>query len=289
MFKISVIIVSYNSGTCLMKCLESIELYNDLMNEIEVIVVDNWKIDLLQESLIKYKAILNYELKYIHNPQNGGFGQGNNIGASLASGELLFFLNPDTLLIEPIFSSLYKAYRESKDNRIFGFKLLDKKYNVNNSYSFFPEYFYLYPLIGLIERRFFYLPNKISFVNRKIWPWGACFAISRCLFFCVGKFDENIFLCNEEPDLLQRIPERHVELLHKSVIHLEGHDAPPTVQRNIEYLKSLYYYCKKYELSFKALSVYMKVSLFVKMKLLHRKSLSLLNLKQAIICFDKAK
>ena len=39
--KISVIIVAYKSGDILVKCLDSIAKYNDIEDELEVIVVDN--------------------------------------------------------------------------------------------------------------------------------------------------------------------------------------------------------------------------------------------------------
>lgn len=69
--KISVIIVAYKSGDILVKCLDSIAKYNDIEDELEVIVVDNSPEDeRIERDLVKsqYK---NY--RYIPS-DNRGFG-----------------------------------------------------------------------------------------------------------------------------------------------------------------------------------------------------------------------
>ena len=92
--KISFIIVLYNSENVLFDCLDSIQRFES-ENDIEVILIDNH-----QDSKFNVKSLDNYtfKLNYYKNPRNGGFGYGNNIGVEKSNNEILFFLNPDTIL-----------------------------------------------------------------------------------------------------------------------------------------------------------------------------------------------
>ncbi|MFQ6990128.1 MAG: glycosyltransferase family 2 protein [Faecalibacterium prausnitzii] len=94
---VSVIVVTYNNREELDDCINSIFQMNDIGKRLEVIVVDNSPNDLVKIRVSKYEKV-----KYVRNIENG-FGKGNNIGYKESIGDLLIFLNPDTILIEPIF------------------------------------------------------------------------------------------------------------------------------------------------------------------------------------------
>ena len=112
MKKLSVIIVSYNGSDILYDCLKSIEKYNDLGEELEVIVSDNSPDTKVVEMVRKnFPTVI-----AVHNEKNGGFGYGNNRGAEISEGQFLLFLNPDTILIEPIFKYCVEKF-ETKDER----------------------------------------------------------------------------------------------------------------------------------------------------------------------------
>lgn len=242
--KLSIIIVSYNSRSVLENCLHSIEKCNDIGDELEVIVVDNYeKSDLAACSFQDFSIAV----KYIK-ADNNGFGAGNNIGASNSSSNVLLFLNPDTILLEPFFEEVVSNIQENH-NLIYGFTLLSPEMNRNNSFSFMYDNFIVYHLLAYFKKH----PNKklmnYSFVNKRLWPWGAAFAISKSAFNDAGRFDENIFLCNEEADLMKRVNNRKVIISDFKIIHLESHGVPSTVRRCYEFLKSRDYYFKKYNIS----------------------------------------
>ena len=96
--ELSVIIVSYKNLEIIVDCLNSIYKNNDIGNYLEVIVVDNSP----EDNIYNYVAD-NFENVRIIKNQNKGFGEGNNKGACIARGKYLLFLNPDTILVEPIF------------------------------------------------------------------------------------------------------------------------------------------------------------------------------------------
>ena len=119
--KISVIVVAYKSGDVLVKCLDSIAKYNDIGDELEVIVVDNSPEEARIEKDLEKSEYKNYH--YIPS-DNRGFGAGNNQGADIATGDILAFLNPDIILIEPIFKKVWEKFQQEKDLMLMGGKLL---------------------------------------------------------------------------------------------------------------------------------------------------------------------
>ena len=112
---LSVIIVSYKKIEVLRDCLNSIKQYNDIGEDLEVIVSDNSPDDILYETIKK-----EYDWIKIIKNENKGFGAGNNRGYEIATGKYLLFLNPDTILIEPIFKFTVEQFEQDKDLALFG-------------------------------------------------------------------------------------------------------------------------------------------------------------------------
>jgi len=216
--KLSVIIVTYNSCNVIQKCLESISIYNDIGSRLEVIIVDNSPHSKIHKVI--QDLHLSLDVKYIHNPKNGGFGQGNNIGASLTNGKYLLFLNPDTIIIEEIFLFAINQFNNDKMLGVFGMLLYDENgKRCMNSFGYMPEKKRLLPVI-------FWWPfiKYINYSPKNLFPLGANLFVTRALFENSGCFDENFFMCYEEPDLISRIPSAFkVKIFNKKIIHLDGH------------------------------------------------------------------
>jgi len=98
--KLSVIILNYNSGGFLQKCLQSV-LKSRLRDQVQIIVTDNASSDdsfnLAKKNLHHHPKISTEFLKL---PRNIGFSAGNNKGVKLIkpSSQYVLFLNPDTIL-----------------------------------------------------------------------------------------------------------------------------------------------------------------------------------------------
>jgi len=242
--KLSIIIVTYNSESVITECLKSIQKYNDIGHQLEIIIVDNSPIF----NIKRYIETLNLslEIHIIHNPKNGGFGQGNNIGAKASHGELLFILNPDTILMEPIFQYMIEEFLDEKLT-LAGFKLIDRNGQDNDSIGLLPEYNYIYIPRFILN----FLVIKLGLLSKYIFPWGADLIVRKKDFMDAGMFDENMFLCNEEPDLVHRLNIQEVKLFNKSIIHLEGHTTEVHEVRFKEWLKTTQYYLEKYNNSYK--------------------------------------
>tara|TARA_A100001037_G_scaffold204316_1_gene182768 strand:- start:3289 stop:4344 length:1056 start_codon:yes stop_codon:yes gene_type:complete len=106
---ISIIILNYNSGELILRCIESV--INANYNNIEVIVVDNISTDNSHKECKKQFP----EIRLIENKENLGYCEGNNVGIRECLGEFIVILNPDTMVDEFWLDNLLKAYRENGD------------------------------------------------------------------------------------------------------------------------------------------------------------------------------
>lgn len=91
---ISVIIVSYNSGTLLLECVQSVLCSSA---DVEVIVSDNDSTDCSIEALAELTS-RDPRLVILRNSGNLGFAKGNNTALARASGDYVLFLNPDCIV-----------------------------------------------------------------------------------------------------------------------------------------------------------------------------------------------
>lgn len=97
MKELSVIIVTYNSEPDIYGCLEALFAHNDLGEALEVIVVDN-NSSCFAHMQDELKRLYGDKVKVCSNKQNGGYGQGNNIGIKHATSPVIMIMNPDVRL-----------------------------------------------------------------------------------------------------------------------------------------------------------------------------------------------
>lgn len=238
---LSVIIVSYNCFDYTEKCLASIFKYNDIGDELQVIVVDNGSDE-------TYKRLQNHSNLIKTKVENKGFGAGNNAGETRAKGAFLLFLNPDTELTEPIFKFAIDKFKENENLGAFGVQLLNK----NNKNG---------PSIGLRMR--FGLKNQLydkvlqntnHFINQIMFTSGADLFVRKNVFDQCGKFDENIFMYCEEADLYNRINKIGYTTTYfkqRHIIHYEGKTDDVNLSKQYKReLKSRIYYCAKYNIDY---------------------------------------
>lgn len=272
---LSIIIVAYKNGEILQKTLNSIYEYNDIGDELETIVVDNSPEDEKVDSYVYNSNLKN--TKYIK-ASNRGFGTSNNIGAKSASGNIIAFINPDIIFIEPIFSKILSYFESEKNTVWIGCKLLSKDMTPN--YSFFNDY-----EDSLIKKiRLSAYVKKDLYDKNNMCLSGSNIFIRKDIFESVGMFDENIFMFCEELDLKMRIRQKYeicdfVYLPNLRMIHLEGRNVNQNSlsSRFFNELKSCEYVSRKHHLDFKKKLRYQERILRIK------KIISFFNHKKTIL------
>lgn len=204
MLDISIIFVNYKTEKLLLECLRSISSHTSGLSY-ECIVVDNSFMEgANQEILAEFPST-----KWINSGGNWGFSKGNNIGVEQAEGELVLFLNADTLIID---NSIFKAFEFLKNNSDFvaigGIQLDENRTEI-------PFYYTL----NDIRKDFYILPNSPKVRNclnallpKENFPEGetnnlvgAFILVSKSNFLKVGKWDEDFFMYAEDAELSFRL------------------------------------------------------------------------------------
>jgi GT2 family glycosyltransferase len=221
MVDFSIIITTYNTNKLLFDCLDSFYKYIENNINYEIIIIDNYELDnnLEKEIKSKYKNIF-----YFKNEQNGGYGKGNNLGAKFATGNLLVFVNPDIVFIEPVFSRINKLLLNHRLPVLAGIRILNKFGKEVNSFSISTFYQTTFtPIIDLFMR-------KTSIILKsKSTPSGCFLIINKQLFELINGFDENVFMYGEESYIIQKLKTEKIEfdfvpIKQCQVVHLENSD-----------------------------------------------------------------
>lgn len=249
--ELSVVIVTFNSGKYLYNCLDSIEEFNDLDNNLEVIIIDNTSLS--ESQLIQKNINKKYSFTTIvkYSGSNVGFGKANNIGSEIAKGNYICFLNADTILIEKIFKKAIKRF-SNLNVRTLGVKLLNEKKESELSFFFIRGYFSSFSSFLVFKL------NSLNLKFKNMITSGACMFVRARDFNLVGGFNPNMFLYHEESYLARKFLNHfnnNIFYFDKSLklIHLEK-SGKASKMLSTEYYKSMVFYYKYFNFNIKCLS-----------------------------------
>jgi GT2 family glycosyltransferase len=193
MARLSVIVVSYQSRAYLPACLDSIGA--QLGEHDELIVVDNGSTD-GGAALVREQ----YPWARLLEGTNIGYAAGNNRGAAVARGELLVFLNPDTVLRPGALDALAAPFAGDATIGLTTACVVHlRRPEVVNACGNTVHYTGLAYCRGAGRPRAeFDSSCEVDAVS------GAAFAMRRALFEQLGGFDERFFMYVEDTDLSLR-------------------------------------------------------------------------------------
>ncbi|MFA5047528.1 MAG: glycosyltransferase family 2 protein [Patescibacteria group bacterium] len=236
--RFSFVIINFRTPDLTCQCLDSIFKY--CHGDFEVILIDNASGD---DSLTLLKSAISDSVKLIENSANLGFARANNQGAALASGELLFFLNSDTVIEDDILLPLGRFFNENREVAVSSPRLfVDGATPQLKAYGRFPK------LLNLVFKNFRLKAAQESDLNID-WVSGAALIIRRDVFKQAGGWDEKFFMYMEDTDLCWRVKEmgHKVSLCSQArIIHLGGKSIDQDRQRRKYYFKSQNYFFYKH-------------------------------------------
>lgn len=201
---VSIIIVNYNSGEFLDRCILSV--INSVKIEWEIIVVDNSSSDCSILNCKKYAK--DNPVRIIVLEKNIGFSGANNVGAKAAQGNILHFLNPDTALL----STMDNIYRDLAPDCISVNPWINRDNKFVIPQNKIPTVLnYLY---------FLFIPQKC-----KYWYTGASVLMSKEIYDKIGGWNEAYFLYAEDLDLFYKAHVKGIGvklLLNTPIYHYVG-------------------------------------------------------------------
>lgn len=248
--KCSIVIVNYKSKKYLSKCLQSIEkqliINKKPVFPFEIIVVNN---DPKETISTKNNPL---SLRVLNNPNNIGYGGANNIGAQLAFGQYLFFLNPDTILLDDSLKDMIYHLDKHQDVGIIGPTIFDYYRKAPQPWTCGSKT----DLLNIIFRNTINKPwNKKRSMNVD-WVSGTALLTRKKLFQQIGGFDERFFMYFEDQDLCLRIKNSGKAVIycpHSKVIHFDGKSWNDKSSKKSAFFESQTYFFQKHHGQFQSL------------------------------------
>lgn len=202
---LSIIIVNYRSWEVLGKNLELLEAYEFKDFKHDIIVVDNYSDD-GQFALFQIK---HPKVKFILNSGNHGFAHGCHTGFLSSSGEVVLFLNPDTIAPKMAIEKMWRFYKSNSDSGIVSCIQSQNP----SSYQKTPPG--LLTLFGPM-RSFYKWKNREDFDKNNCskcdceyinpaWISGSVVMISRDVYQNVGGWNNQYWMYWEDVELSEKV------------------------------------------------------------------------------------
>lgn len=264
----SVIIIQYNNSHLTRNAVESFRRYHK--ESYEIILVDNGSVEPNAVEFVKDYP----DVQLICCNKNLGFGTANNLAVQKSAGNILFFLNNDTVTTSEFLSKIEKEFYNDDSIGIIGPKLLSSDGSLQLSSGKLPSIFIEFwdkLLYSAVDKK-----NKLAlnYIQKKYikkeaagWVTGAALFITKKLFMELDGFDESFFMYFEDKDLCRRANDSGKKTIYfpeTSLIHLRGasFEGPNKEFLNKKYRESQLIYYRKHRTKLEQIFVkaYLKIS-----------------------------
>lgn len=255
---VSIIIVNYNTSDLIIDCVKSIEeLTKDVRYEV-IIVDNNSEMDFEEKIRTGASIEINDHYHFIPLPENIGFGRANNEGLKIANGRNIFFLNPDTKLLNNAVKILSDFLDNNNKAGACGGNLFDENLNPTLSFSrWLPgiiwnidEFFNFKIQKSLYKHNYNF--NSINKILEVGFVTGADLMVKKFILNKIGGFSPEFFMYYEETDLCARIRNAGWKIYsvpQSLILHLESKSfskseawQPEVKTRVFEKSRKIYYY-----------------------------------------------
>jgi GT2 family glycosyltransferase len=206
---LSAIIVNYNTGEYINRCIDSI-IENPPDGGVEVIIVDNASTDQSPARLAERDDIF-----LVENERNLGYAGGCNAGARESKGDFIMFFNPDLEVGPGVLQRIISFVRRTPDAGAAAPILISYDGRLQESYRRFPTLLsifgarrsFLYRLwrSNPISKRSFYGDLELKGPTPVDAVGGAALMVPRNIFKITGGMDESYFMYLEDIDFCRRI------------------------------------------------------------------------------------
>ena len=219
--KLSVVILNYNVQYFLEQCIRSVQKAIKTLDA-EIIIIDNDSKDGSCE-MVRTKFP---HLTLIENKENVGFSKANNQAVSIAKGEYVCILNPDTAVAEDTFVNAIQ-YSESVENiGALGVYLMDGtgKFLQESKRNFPTPTVSFLKLAGFTKKYYATQLAETDEGETEVLV-GAFMLIKRSIYNQVEGFDEDYFMYGEDIDLSYKITQagyKNHYMGTTTVLHYKG-------------------------------------------------------------------
>jgi N-acetylglucosaminyl-diphospho-decaprenol L-rhamnosyltransferase len=251
--ELTVVVVNFNSGDAVGKCVRSI---HESAGEsgVDVVIVDNRSSDGSAD-----RAARDFPgTRLIRNSENLGFAAAANQGMRATDAEFVFLLNPDAEIIAGTLAGFLKVARDRPKAGALGALVRDPDGSIYPSARKVPTLTegLAHTVLGFARpdnrftRRYKLLDWDRGSERRVEWVSGSSMLLRRAALDQVGLFDERYFMYVEDMDLCTRLRQAGWEVWFSPELEIEHVGGTATAGRRrmtLEHSKSIYRYFVKHQ------------------------------------------
>ncbi|MEZ8695405.1 glycosyltransferase family 2 protein, partial [Vibrio splendidus] len=241
--KASIIIPIRDKVELLKQLVSSIEEKSTWLNY-EIIIIDNGSV---LDCTLKYlrELQLDNKFKVINDNSNFNWSKVNNLGATIATGEVFVFLNNDTIVISENWLESLLSWAQLPDVAVVGPQLLYEDDTLQHAGIVVGMGGWADHIFKSEKQMHKVGPFVSPVINRNVLAvTGACQVIERTKFEMLGGFDENFEICGSDVELCIRAHKegyQNVYLADTVLYHLESKSRSSFVPENDFALSKLKY------------------------------------------------
>jgi GT2 family glycosyltransferase len=243
-YDLSIIIVNWNGGRLLTRCIETVVSSNPKVSY-EIVIVDNAStddsLDQLRASEVVAPMFDREQIRIIHNTENRGFGAANNQAFAVVNSPYVFLLNLDTEVPPGTIDTLIEKLKSDPKIGACGPKMLNTDGSLQVSVFFNPPRVWHTVLSQLWLYRL--LPRRMRGELLLGWHWnhdrersvpmlgGAAILARREMIEQVGGFNERFHMYAEDNEWCWRITKSNWRLMFGPEALLLHHGAQSSGKR----------------------------------------------------------
>jgi len=250
--ELAVVIVNYNTGDYLERCLASIETHRGPI-DIDVLVIDNASVD----GSHMHAVAEHPWARLIENPENVYLSPAWNQGIRETDAPYVLLLNPDTEWWAGTLADYVAVARAHPRAGIVGPMIRNLDGTVYPSGRPLPSvvdamgHGFLGPFLpGNRFSRRYHMEGWDRSTEREVdWVSGACMLLPRKVFDAVGMLDESFLLYGEELDFATRLRDAGWSVVYTpdvEVLHALGVSTGRSRRMSVMHSTSIYRYYRKH-------------------------------------------
>lgn len=228
--RVSHLIVTWNNADIITDCIDTLFQFSSVENE--VIIVDNASSDATCDVI---RSRYGEKVILIESGENLGFSKGNNLALSKATGDYIFFVNPDVIFIEDIITPMIRVLEAHPEVGIVSPRLLYKDGSYQVSTCNFPsaakvfwDDMHFYKLLPLEKKKRRAQAQYRGEDNRFVdWSYGAAHFCRYTDVIKIGGYPTGYFMYGEDTELcmafLDQLGLKNYYLGEAKLIHLGGY------------------------------------------------------------------
>lgn len=248
---LSIVIITYNGATLVDRLMSSLLPLLNADNNIELIVVNNCSTDSTKALLTEWKKQLGCKLEVVDAERNLGVAGGRTLGVSRSKGELIMFLDNDTIVSSDAILKLKSHIENTPNCGVVAPALRSPNGELQDSAKPFPGI--TVKLRNILTRKNTQIVNYgDAEIFHPYYVIGACQLFRRSTYNLIGGLDTKIFYGPEDADFCERIRQTGLTIDYLQTVTII-HEWQRATRRklfsklSLKHIQGLIYFYKKHK------------------------------------------